>query len=216
MNFASSKRKRDEFDPDLKKVKNLINEQDKAEYTTSNEWPVYAHPEGGIVKITPWGSLRQFTNTETGQQIAKFEDVSFSDISFDTSNTDDIYNPMNTSLPSTPQSLYNQNMTNPSNQCPTNTTNNYNASARHPHHPQYPVLSVDDEVESYVVDGYHQITPPPPSSQEYQKHSFSNDQQEQFEQEQENYFGMMDGNHKEEYEYNEDVVRHYNDGDVDM
>ncbi|KAK6462493.1 hypothetical protein DFJ63DRAFT_330048 [Scheffersomyces coipomensis] len=215
MNFAS-KRKRDEVEPDTKKIKNFINEQDKQEYTTSNEWPIYSHPEGGIVKITPWGSLRQFEHPVTGEQITKFEDVSFGDISFNSINSNDIYD----TLPSTPQSLYNQQIQQQQNQ--NQNQRNYSSPSNQQQHSSTQLrLSPSDEVESYVVDGYHQITPPPPSMQEIQQHNDQNQPQQsssslqpQFEQEQENYFGMMD-QQKEEYEYNDELVRHYS-GDEDV
>lgn len=86
-----NKRKRDDFDSDSKKVKNL----EPNEYETSNEWPIYNHPEGGIIKITPWGSLRQYQDAN-GEMVTKFEDVSFQDYPFD--NKQDEY-------PATPQSI---------------------------------------------------------------------------------------------------------------
>ncbi|ABN67908.1 predicted protein [Scheffersomyces stipitis CBS 6054] len=185
------KRKRDDADPDTKKSRNDLDKP--ADYTTSDEWPVYNHPDGGIVKITPWGSLRQFTNPVNGEMVTKFEDLSFSDYSFDPSNTDVYDVSQYESLPSTPQSLYNNHQyhQNPrSNQ-------NGNPNIR---------LSPNSEAESYVVDGYKGITPPPQNSDVHQ-----------FEQEQENYFGMNDQH--EEFDYNDEVVRHYTqdyDEDVAM
>lgn len=157
MNFAS-KRKRDDTESDAKKIKNLVeNEQ----YTNSNEWPVYSHPQGGLVKITPWGCLRQYTNPQTGELITKFEDSSFADYSFKPTQTYD-------TMPSTPQSLY-QSLSAP-------------PSAAHPgqdhqdHQMSSPIrVSPSSEAETYVVQGYQAETPP---------------HQDQFEQEHENYFGM--------------------------
>ena len=72
------KRKREDVESYQKKVKNA-SEREKQAYSTSEEWPVYSHPEGGIVKITPWGSLRQFQDQ----------------------NGNNVYE-----LPTTPQSMY--------------------------------------------------------------------------------------------------------------
>lgn len=48
----------------------------------SEEWPVYDHPQGGSVKITPWGCLRQCIDSTLGAQVTRFEDSSFSDYDF--------------------------------------------------------------------------------------------------------------------------------------
>ncbi|KAK6454295.1 uncharacterized protein RJT20DRAFT_57704 [Scheffersomyces xylosifermentans] len=189
MNFAS-KRKREDADPDTKKLKNELSDKEKAEYSSSSEWPVYAHPDGGIVKITPWGSLRQFTNPDNGEMVTKFEDMSFTDYSFNPSNTDVYDVSQNTSLPSTPQSLYNNQQYHQNQRC----AGNYNNSSPTPNIK----ISPNDEAESYVIEGYKGITPPPQSSDNVTH---------QFEQEQENYFGMNEN--QEEFDYNDEVVRHY-------
>lgn len=100
-------------------------------YSTSNEWPVYNHPDGGIIKITPWGSIRQFELN--GEMITKFEDMSFTDYNF----TPAIKNsknpvsppshPQDQHLPQTPQSIQ---------------------SLR---------LSPCDEAENYVMKGYQSL-----------------------------------------------------------
>lgn len=164
MNFAS-KRKRDEVEPDTKKVKNFINEKERQEYSSSNEWPIYNHPEGGIVKITPWGSVRQFVDAG-GNTVTKFEDINFQDISFVNSQTANVYD-----MPSTPVSM-NQNV------------NSFSSPST------YDVdgikLSPSDEAENYVINGYGRLQ------------GNGAQQQQQFQQEQENYFGMED--HDLEYD----------------
>lgn len=56
------------------------------ESVSSDEWPIYQHPQGGWVKFTPWGSVRMTINDQ-GETISKFEDVSFHDTSFDLPST---------------------------------------------------------------------------------------------------------------------------------
>lgn len=180
MNFAS-KRKRDEHDSDVKKIKNDI--EGEVGLATSNEWPVYSHPEGGIVKITPWGCLRQFPHSEDGHLVTKFEDSTFMDYQFqpqrsqyEQSQYQQAYlqsqqqsNMSYESMPSTPQSLYqSQPSTGVSARGPTAYTQN----------PSSPIkLSPSDEAEGYVMTGYQMETPPC---------------QEQYGQEHEHYFGMED------------------------
>ena len=164
MNFAS-KRKREEVEPDTKKVKNFINEKERQEFSSSNEWPVYNHPDGGIVKITPWGSVRQYMDA-CGITVTKFEDLYFQDISIANSHqTANVYE-----MPSTPVSM-NQN------------SNNYSSPS------MYDVdgikLSPSDEAENYVINGYGRL-------------QGNGAQQQQFQQEHENYFGMED--HDLEYD----------------
>ena len=50
--------------------------------TSETEWPQFIHPDGGIIKITPWGTLRQFVDPKTNETITKFEDCSLEDYSF--------------------------------------------------------------------------------------------------------------------------------------
>lgn len=80
MNLAA-KRKREAAEPDSKKVKAPLGDRERELFAQSSEWPVYNHPDGGTVKITPWGSLRQYTN-DAGETVTRFEDVSFNDYSF--------------------------------------------------------------------------------------------------------------------------------------
>lgn len=150
MNFAS-KRKRDETEPDSKKVKNYINEKERQEFSTSNEWPVYSHPEGGMVKITPWGSLRQYVDGN-GATVTKFEDVNFQDISFGGAAVAEVYE-----MPSTPQSL------NQSNNNFSSLPSNMDSDIK---------LSPGDEAEHYVISGYekHKSNNPNQFQQEHENY----------------------------------------------
>lgn len=123
----NSKRKRDDIEGDVKKTKN-------EDVVSSNEWPMYAHPDGGLVKITPWGSLRQYTDPITGELISKFEDTSFHEHQFNMANmnaeVDDMsIDPTSSQvMPPTPQSIQQCQLLTPS--------NNYS------------------DAESYVLNGY--------------------------------------------------------------
>lgn len=122
------KRKSDGLD-DPKKLKNYVNEREREAYTSSKDWPVYLLPGGGILKVSPWGLVKQIPNPATGEMITKFEDTSFQDYSFDSEAVNSIYE-----MPSTPQSL-----------CPPSRASPSPASLR---------LSPSDEAELYVMDGY--------------------------------------------------------------
>lgn len=129
------KRKREDVESCQKKVKNA-SEREKQAYSTSEEWPVYSHPEGGIVKITPWGSLRQFQD-QNGNTVTKFEDKGFQDYAFAYGNAsgngqNNVYE-----LPTTPQSMYR------SSPAPTSVSNGDKID-----------FSPLDEAESYVREGY--------------------------------------------------------------
>lgn len=126
------KRKREDAEEGQKKVCNG-GHGDKQLYTTLEEWPVYSHPEGGIVKITPWGSLRQFVD-QNGNQATRFEDKGFQDYAFAPQySAGDAYE-----LPSTPQSMH-QSSPDP-------------VLVLGQHHRMG--LSPLDEAETYVREGY--------------------------------------------------------------
>lgn len=93
------KRKRDDVEVHQKKARGA-EEGDQQAYSTSEEWPVYSHPEGGIVKITPWGSLRQYQDVN-GNMVTKFEDMGFQDYAFAPQNTA----APTYEFPTTPQSM---------------------------------------------------------------------------------------------------------------
>ncbi|SGZ56919.1 CIC11C00000004856 [Sungouiella intermedia] len=189
MSFVN-KRKRDASEPESKKTKALIGEKEKELYTLSEEWPVYNHPEGGTIKITPWGSLRQCVDAQTGETITKFEDASFSDLTFPAANVGAFGrqnwqsgqniagaqgNPYY-ELPSTPMSL------------------NMSGSSRSSPVPDKVSFSPSCEAELYVVDGYR-----------YSGFNGAAGQAvgQQFSQEQENFFGMEE---QEEFSDNNDSM----------
>lgn len=45
--------------------RNLKNITKENQITSEAEWPQFIHPEGGIIKITPWGTLRQYVDPVT-------------------------------------------------------------------------------------------------------------------------------------------------------
>lgn len=166
MSFVN-KRKREAPEPDMKKSKAVVSEREKELYSLLEEWPVYNHPEGGTVKITPWGSLRQYVDSNTGEVVTKFEDASFSDLTFPNAAQNPYFE-----LPSTPMSL---NMSNSSRSSPM---------------PEKLPFSPSSEAEQYVLDGYRNggatsqmgVNNAAGQAVGYQ----------QFSQEQEHYFGMME------------------------
>lgn len=177
----SSKRRHTEADQDTKKVRTDLEQQ---VYSSSDEWPVYNHPEGGIVKMTPWGSLRQYVNPLNGQMMTKFEDKNFQDHTFN-QNAEQL----SLYVPSTPQSM-----------CPT--------SSDSPSPAEHLKLSPSHEVEHYVMDGYQQQQQQQQQLYQYpqqfpQEPVHQKGQGREFQTEHENYFGM--GNSEEEADYdNED------------
>lgn len=92
--FSPAGKRTFDGEEDRKKVAKLT-ERDLEAVTTSNEWPIYNHPEGGTIKITPWGSLRQMV--VNGEMVTRFEDVSFSDYDFSQHKPSE--------MPTTPMSL---------------------------------------------------------------------------------------------------------------
>lgn len=162
MSFMN-KRKREAPEPETKKTKAFVGERERELYSLLEEWPVYNHPEGGTVKITPWGSLRQYIDQNTGETVTKFEDCSFSELTFPTQQYE---------LPSTPMSL------------------NMSTSLRSSPMPEK-LFSPSSEAEQYVVDGYRDGAAAGQSGHQ------------QFCQEQEHYFGMME---QEEYENSNDSM----------
>lgn len=162
--MSEGKRKVEEAETNLKKLKNIDDRQD---YTTLDEWPVFNHLGGGMVKITPWGCIRKYTDEETGTVRTKFEDQLFEEVSFGTSRNEHIYQ-----MPSTPQSM-NQG----------GQQNNFSSvSMRNDPNSNDITLSSSDEVELYVINGYN-------GNHEWQ----TQHDRYQFLQEQENYLAMSDG-----------------------
>lgn len=130
------KRRRDE-EPEQKKPKAAFGDKEREVLSQSNDWPMYNHPDGGTVKITPWGSLRQWTDPVTGLANTKFEDASFLDVSFEMSPTN-VHNQCY-ELPTTPMSM-NASMSGRSSPAQ---RENFN-------------FSPSNEAELYVVEGYKQ------------------------------------------------------------
>ncbi|CAK9442310.1 uncharacterized protein LODBEIA_P60530 [Lodderomyces beijingensis] len=66
------------------------------------EWPQFHSPEGGIIKITPWGVIRQSIDPHTGEILStKFEDSTLSELQFTNAKTEALYS----MPPSTPESI---------------------------------------------------------------------------------------------------------------
>lgn len=188
----SSKRRFDDDEVSNKKNRPEILDEAKLKITTSNEWPIYAHPQGGSIKITPWGALRTYV-MEDGEEVVKFEDTSFSEYSYiDDNNDTDVPRPPATgyanneadadadaAMPSTPQSLYGNGNTNnilPLTMYSSTSANQAvvqsqfgNGSFR---------LSPSEEAEHYVIKGYDRMSTPPTGD-----HGYS--------QEQEHYLGIV-------------------------
>lgn len=135
MSFVS-KRKRD-TDSEQKKPKAAFGEKEREILSQANEWPIYNHPDGGTVKITPWGSLRQWIDPVTGKASTKFEDASFQELSFAMSPTN--VNNQCYDLPSTPMSL-----------------NHSNSGRSSPANGDRFNFSPSNETELYVIEGYGQ------------------------------------------------------------
>ncbi|RCK65330.1 hypothetical protein Cantr_01071 [Candida viswanathii] len=162
------KRRNDQTEED-RSIKNLTKDQ---QITAETEWPQFIHPDGGIIKITPWGTIRQYTDPITNEPITKFEDCNLEDYSFRLENIEKIYQ-----TPDTPQSIYNK---------------KGGRALR---------LSPSDDAEGYVIEGYRELQLaeilPKLLQQQQQQH-------QQFLPEHENYFGMTDEEHMEEYGNAED------------
>lgn len=146
--------------------RNLKNITKENQITSEAEWPQFIHPEGGIIKITPWGTLRQYVDPVTQETITKFEDCSLEDYSFKLENIERIYQ-----TPNTPQSIYQKT----------------GHTLR---------LSPSDDAEGYVIEGYREIQPLVEVLPQ------GNRGQECFQPEHENYFGMNDAGHVEEFDFN--------------
>ncbi|CAI5760245.1 unnamed protein product [Candida verbasci] len=122
----------------------------KDEINHNPEWPQFIHPEGGVIKITPWGSLRQYKDLKTGEVLTKFEDFSFDDFNksiYESEKYEKIYK----YTPDTPMSIKNQN--------------------------KDIYYSPSTEAESYVIDGYRNNVE---FQQEHENYFGMNEYQEEF------------------------------------
>ncbi|KAI5970149.1 hypothetical protein CANMA_000760 [Candida margitis] len=178
-----NKRRNDDFEVNQQRFKNMTQEE---AINSTTEWPQFIHPDGGIVKISPWGSIREYTDPKTNETITKFEDCNFEEYSFKSETVEKLYQ-----TPDTPQSLYHRN---------TNQSHDHNNPATTANSSSRFTLSPSNEVEGYVVDGYgrHQ-------NDDAVSFSSANDMTHQYPVEQENYFGIG-GEQMEEFDcsYNED------------
>lgn len=156
--YQASKRKCDALDAETKRTRALL-ESEEAE-----QWPVYVHPEGGTVKFSPWGSIREWVDPVTGQEGCKFEDTTF------VASTFDLTAPLPISqeyeLPTTPMSLGG---TTPSRVSP--------GLVDRIHY------SPGSEAEQYVIEGYGESAVKEPTSGQYaqeQEHYFGMDELDEY------------------------------------
>ncbi|KAI5965090.1 hypothetical protein KGF57_000883 [Candida theae] len=184
--FQHIKRRNDDFESNQHRFKNMTHEE---AINSTTEWPQFIHPDGGIVKISPWGSIREYTDPKTNQTVTKFEDCNFDDYSFRSESVEKIYQ-----TPDTPQSLHNQSGSVATSSGGAGAGAGAVAVAGGDSGANPFTLSPSNEVEGYVVDGYGQ----------YRKDAYSR-ANDQYPVEQENYFGIG-GEQMEEFDcsYNED------------
>ncbi|KAG7195044.1 uncharacterized protein KQ657_004158 [Scheffersomyces spartinae] len=191
----SSKRRFDDEEVTNKKTRPEILDEVKLKITTSNEWPVYAHPQGGSIKLTPWGTLRTYLKDD-GEEVVKFEDTSFSEYSYiDDNNDTDTPRPpptanlndggadSDTAMPSTPQSLYGNANNNNNNMLPLtmySSTSANQAIIQNQYGTSGFRLSPSEEAELYVINGYNRMSTPPNGTGELG-----------YSQEQEHYLGIV-------------------------
>lgn len=194
-NTHHSKRRNDD-DNELsqeqqQRYKNMTQEE---AINSTTEWPQFIHPDGGTVKLSPWGSIREFIDPKTNETVTKFEDCNFEEYSFKSETVEKLYQ-----TPDTPQSLYHR---------PTNQSGDYNnhnstgAVATNSSNSRF-TLSPSNEVEGYVVDGYDQYRNN--NDDDVSFSSVHDATHHQYQVEQENYFGIG-GEQMEEFDcsYNED------------
>lgn len=156
--------------------KKNIDEVTQKLYSSSNDWPVYSHPSGGIIKITPWGSIRQFELN--GEMVTKFEDMAFSDYNF----TPAICNTKTLNTMTSNSSLNSSNVVNQQAQASEAT---YNDLPQTPQSIQSVRLSPREEAENYVLRGYE--------NDQFQYNNGNN----QYTKEPEHYFGMIDDDYED-------------------
>ncbi|WLF81475.1 hypothetical protein PVL30_005272 [Lodderomyces elongisporus] len=169
------------------------------------EWPTFHHPDGSIIKLTPWGSIKESGNSKV------FQDVSFDQLSFvSEDHIEQIYTIKPKIKFSDQQQLQREQLRESdrlsmsssvellSHQSSFNsgigTGTGVGAGASFS-------LSPTAEVEDYVMDGYSQMQGQRSRSelaQQHQHQQHHQHQHQQYCQEQENYFGMGD-EHMDEY-----------------
>lgn len=155
--MEAAKRKCDAEDAETKRTRALLDSEE------SDQWPVYVHPEGGTVKFSPWGSIREWVDPVTGQAGCKFEDTTFVNSTFD------LCAPLPASqgyeLPTTPMSL-----------------GGATPCRLSPAPTELLHYSPTSEAEQYVVEGYGQ-KPRRETTDQYaqeQEHYFGMDEYEEY------------------------------------
>lgn len=138
--------------------------------SNSNEWPIYSHPDGGVIKITPWGSIRQYE--VNGEVVTKFEDMSFNDYDFSAASA---------AVAAAAAAAKNTNNGNDS----MGVNENYNELPQTPQSIQSIRLSPSDEAEQYVIRGY-------------EADGLNNEFPDQYAKEPEHYFGMANDQYADE------------------
>ncbi|KAG5419523.1 hypothetical protein I9W82_003291 [Candida metapsilosis] len=185
-----NKRRNDnDFETNQQRFKTMTQEE---AINSTTEWPQFIHPDGGIVKISPWGSIREYVDPKTNETVTKFEDCNFEEYSFKSETVEKLYQ-----TPDTPQSLY-QRSSNQSNESGATVGGGGGGGGGSSNH-QF-TLSPSNEVEGYVVDGYGRY-----QGNDDISLSSVHDVTHQYPVEQENYFGIA-GEQMEEFDcsYNED------------
>lgn len=164
--------------------KKNIDEVTQQLYSSSNDWPVYNHPDGGIIKITPWGSIRQFELN--GEMVTKFEDMSFTDYNFTPAIRNNASYNDSADTPLSNASSH-SNLNNNQDSHHRNGSDGSNEQQELPQTPQSIQsirLSPCDEAENYIMKGYENV--------HHQTSNNGSGNEFQFAQEPEHYFGMMD------------------------
>ena len=184
-----NKRRNDnDFETNQQRFKTMTQEE---AINSTTEWPQFIHPDGGIVKISPWGSIREYVDPKTNETVTKFEDCNFEEYSFKSETVEKFYQ-----TPDTPQSLYHRS-SNQSNESGSAVGCGGGGGGSSNH--QF-MLSPSNEVEGYVVDGYGQY-----QGNDDISLSSAYNVTHQYPVEQENYFGAA-SEQMEEFDcsYNED------------
>lgn len=154
--FQNSKRKCDALEAETKRTRALLDSEE------AEQWPVYVHPEGGTVKFSPWGSIREWVDPATGETGCKFEDTTFVNSTFD-ANVPTFS--QNYELPTTPMSL---GSSTPSRTSPCPGDLHYSPTS---------------EVEQYVIEGYGHPTKKEATRDQYvqeQEHYFGMEEYEEY------------------------------------
>ena len=129
--YEVRKRKIESENAETKRARALLDSDE------GDNWPVYVHPQGGTVKFSPWGSIREWIDPVTGQAGCKFEDTAFVNSMFDLSAP--LPTPVAFELPTPPMSLDGTPVRGPP------------SPAEKSHY------SPSSDAEQYMVEGYGQM-----------------------------------------------------------